>query len=302
MNRRTLRTAALSAAGVALALAAAALVPTAHASPVPEAPAATGDGAPATPTAPAPDPSAPAGAGQAIIGGKPAPAGAYPWMAHLAVQAGSGPLVCGGSLVSADIIVTAAHCLEGATKVEASIGKVRFKDGVKRTGSKFKSGPGPEKGDWAIVKLDRGYQAPSFAVLPSDASRDKAARFTVMGWGAVAEGGKMSDTLMQVEVPLVPDNKCGPAAFVEVCAGDLKNGGKDTCQGDSGGPLAVKAGSRWVLVGVTSWGKGCAKPNEPGHYAQMSALLGPVKAAIKELGGAAPAETADPALATALAS
>lgn len=52
-----------------------------------------------------------------------------------------------------------------------------------------------------------------------------------------------------------------------VCAG-YENGGFDSCQGDSGGPLV----SDGVLVGVVSWGKGCAEPGFPGVYAKVSAV------------------------------
>ena len=61
-----------------------------------------------------------------------------------------------------------------------------------------------------------------------------------------------------------------------ICAGDLINGGEDACQGDSGGPLAVRSpiDSRWLLIGVTSWGYGCANVNYPGIWSRVSSVLG----------------------------
>ena len=56
-----------------------------------------------------------------------------------------------------------------------------------------------------------------------------------------------------------------------LCAGIFPNGGVDTCQGDSGGPLVAKGGpsGNYELVGVTSFGNGCAARFFPGVYADV---------------------------------
>ena len=60
-----------------------------------------------------------------------------------------------------------------------------------------------------------------------------------------------------------------------ICAG-LQAGGKDACQGDSGGPLVTKADGvdqGYSLIGVVSFGEGCAAPDKYGVYAEFSNYL-----------------------------
>ena len=71
-------------------------------------------------------------------------------------------------------------------------------------------------------------------------------------------------------MPITTDAYCANAysnfdASTMVCAG-YPQGGVDTCQGDSGGPLF--AGGR--VVGATSFGEGCARPDKPGVYARVA--------------------------------
>lgn len=97
---------------------------------------------------------------------------------------------------------------------------------------------------------------------------------TVIGWGAISEGGKPSDVLMELNVPVVKQTRCNAALGPRVdrsmiCAGGVE--GRDACAGDSGGPLVVMRDfGRPVLIGVVSWGRGCARAGYPGVYTRVS--------------------------------
>jgi trypsin len=93
---------------------------------------------------------------------------------------------------------------------------------------------------------------------------------TVAGWGATCEGCAGSAGLRAVSKPVVSNAQCntwygGGITAGMLCAG-FAAGGRDACQGDSGGPLTQGN----TLVGVVSWGRGCARPNLPGVYARVA--------------------------------
>ena len=113
----------------------------------------------------------------------------------------------------------------------------------------------------------------------------------------------ISPILQKVEVPYVPQDVCaqdyGDANAITdrmICAGEK---GKDSCQGDSGGPMIhLKSESERVkktrnfilfqkylnkqinaflfffqdLVGIVSWGIGCAEEGYPGVYTRVSSV------------------------------
>jgi len=96
------------------------------------------------------------------------------------------------------------------------------------------------------------------------------------GWGATEEGGQTSKQLLKVDVPIISNDDCntktsynGKITENMLCAGYVEEGGKDSCQGDSGGPLVIPNGGRTTLVGVVSWGYGCARPRAPGVYTRV---------------------------------
>jgi trypsin len=142
--------------------------------------------------------------------------------------------------------------------------------------------------DVAVWKLRRRSRGPVLEVASrSVMSRiDRfGGRVVAFGYGATTEGGSGSDSLLQVTVPIVRLEDCrtaysaaygGSEALYQaeeivtenmVCAG---RAGKDTCQGDSGGPLAVETNGELQLVGLTSWGIGCARPGLPGVYTRAA--------------------------------
>jgi trypsin len=123
----------------------------------------------------------------------------------------------------------------------------------------------------------------------------------VSGWGELTEDGIHPDQLHAATVKIIDDDACSaPGVYspsdmttfypgTQVCAGFLKQGGVDTCYGDSGGPLAVpiEGAGRVRLVGSTSTGDGCARPNKPGIYARLAAdpLRSALQHAIKQIAG-----------------
>jgi len=109
------------------------------------------------------------------------------------------------------------------------------------------------------------------------------------GWGTLSSGGACCpQTLYYVSLNVTTNDFCNAAYPRDnitpdmICASD-NNGGteRDSCQGDSGGPLAVKgANGAFTLVGIVSWGIGCAS-GYPGVYSRVSHFNDWILATIK---------------------
>ena len=101
----------------------------------------------------------------------------------------------------------------------------------------------------------------------------------VVGWGGVEEGGGVTEVLRKSQVEPVTNSECGGVMGDErisenmICAGSP---GTDTCQGDSGGPLTTRTRDQAVfsVIGITSWGDGCARPDTLGVYTRLGRYLG----------------------------
>lgn len=218
-----------------------------------------------------------------IVGGVAASATDAPFIVSLQR---SGSHICGGTLVNANTVVTAAHCTvnQVASNLKVRAGSInRSSGGVLVQVASIKYHPnyvaGTYNNDVAVWKLSTSIpegNGVTYGTLAA-AGTDPAAgtTLTVAGWGVTSSGSSSSPTaLRKVDVPVVSRATCnsnygsGSITSAMFCAG-LTQGGKDSCQGDSGGPIYT---SSKVVVGAVSWGNGCAAAGYPGVYANIGAL------------------------------
>uniref|UniRef100_A0A8D2QQH9 Transmembrane serine protease 6 n=1 Tax=Zosterops lateralis melanops TaxID=1220523 RepID=A0A8D2QQH9_ZOSLA len=228
-----------------------------------------------------------------IVGGMNSVEGEWPWQASLQVR---GRHICGGTLIADRWVVSAAHCFQDERLASPSIWTVYLgkylQNATGHTEVSFKVihiflHPYYEEDshdyDVALLHLDHPVIISSSIqpiCLPAPSHIfEPGLHCWITGWGALKEGGHISNVLQKVDVQLIHQNICSEAYHYMItprmlCAGYYQ-GEKDACQGDSGGPLACKEPSgRWFLAGLVSWGMGCARANHYGVYTRITQVLG----------------------------
>lgn len=245
-----------------------------------------------------------------IVNGQAVSAGEYPWTVALVSNGGSSPF-CGGTLIANNVVLTAAHCTIGGTP--AGIDVVAgdhdlsdIPDANRFNVTKISVHPDADaddedfvpRYDFSLLTLDGdpggATTAEPLALATSGAAVTPGTDLGISGWGTTsAESETTVDVMRQAVVQAVDDAECAsdfPGLFFstdQVCAiGEDPDPAlvRDTCQGDSGGPLAdpgpastTNSATGWTLVGVTSWGIGCATTEDgeilSGVYGRVSAPL-----------------------------
>ena len=160
-------------------------------------------------------------------------------------------------------------------------------------------------GDIALVKLSQEVELSKFVrtvCLPEQDEGDLAipkTRGTVAGWGVTrplrrgefTQLSEISKVLRHASFPIQSDQLCINKSGIQFntttafCAG-YGRGGKDACSGDSGGAfvrdVSQLTDSKWVVVGVVSWGNGCAQKDQYGYYTRVYPFLDWIKETMNE--------------------
>lgn len=214
-----------------------------------------------------------------IVGGVAAKEGEVPYQVSLQKTSH----FCGGTILSANWILTAAHCVSGQTASALNIryNTLKHNQGPSVKVSQIISHPGYSSwtldNDIALIKvatpLTLGSANAQVAKLPTQGS-DPSGNVVITGWGYLKEGGgSLPADLQTLTVPVVTREKCNTQYNGDItenmfCAG-VDEGGKDACQGDSGGPVVSGTSGNFVVHGAVSWGYGCARPTHAGVYTRV---------------------------------
>ncbi|XP_030557593.1 trypsin-1 isoform X1 [Drosophila novamexicana] len=223
-----------------------------------------------------------------IVGGKPTGVNQFPWMARIIYD---GKFHCGGSLLTKDYVISAAHCIK---KLRRSKIRIIFGDHDQQITSESQAiqravtavirhknfDSDTYNNDIALLRLRKPIIF-SKIIKPVCLPRynyDPAGRIgTVVGWGRTSEGGELPSIVNQVKVPIMSLAECRTQKYKSsritstmLCAGRPH---MDSCQGDSGGPLLLSNGVKYFIVGIVSWGVGCGREGYPGVYTRISKFI-----------------------------
>ncbi|XP_075433158.1 chymotrypsinogen A-like isoform X1 [Ascaphus truei] len=216
-----------------------------------------------------------------IVNGKNAVSGSWPWQVSL--QNRTGYLFCGGSLLSRNWVISAAHCNVRTSHFvvlgmydRASKSEARQVKGI----SKVIGHPLYKKetlfNDVLLVKLSSPavYTARVSPVCLGASIDDFPAGYKCVttGWGEINAITRQSpNKLQQLSLPLFSFFACQKILGVKllnsmICAGAA---GTSTCLGDSGGPLVCRKNGIWTLVGIVSWGRRPCCTSTPGAFTNV---------------------------------
>lgn len=195
-------------------------------------------------------------------------------------------------------VVTAAHCVEGqsADLISVVIGEhtitsddddyddIRKNLELEEIIMHEDYNSATTEHDIALLKLKEPLDLSVYtpACLPESGVDFTGETAWVYGWGTTEMGGDIEDTLRETTQTILSNDECmtkegeidgNTQSMAGSITDDMLCGeatGQDSCQGDSGGPFTVEVDGSHQLVGVVSWGYGCAVEGLPGVYSSVS--------------------------------
>uniref|UniRef100_A0A7N6BZ49 Peptidase S1 domain-containing protein n=1 Tax=Anabas testudineus TaxID=64144 RepID=A0A7N6BZ49_ANATE len=221
-----------------------------------------------------------------VVNGEEARPYSWPWQVSLE----SFFPTCGGTLISPNWVLTAAHCITFHTyRVVLAEHDMNREEGSEQSIMVDKMFIHPKwndncVNDIALLKLQKSAiinDKVQLACLPQyGATLVHNQPCYVTGWGRLYSGGPQATTLQQALLPVVGHSVCtqsdwwgSSAKTTMVCAGGES---KSACHGDSGGPLNCKGSDgRWYVEGVTSFvdGRACNTPRKPTVFTRVASFV-----------------------------
>lgn len=229
-----------------------------------------------------------------VVAGEDVRPHSWPWQISLqSDSSGRWRHVCGGTLISSEWVLTAAHCINERYNYRVELGKHSLK--ASEEGSMARGAAQIiihedyntllSRNDIALIKL---YSPVNFsdtimpACLPESGTvLPHGTGSIVTGWGRLSTGGPLADILQQALLPVVGHDTCSQpdwwyvlATDKMVCAGG--DGITAGCNGDSGGPLNWQnPEGTWEVHGVVSFGsgEGCNVLQKPTVFTQVSSYI-----------------------------
>ncbi|CAO1432960.1 unnamed protein product [Diamesa serratosioi] len=231
--------------------------------------------------------------GSRITGGQAAVLGQFPYQALLLLKDSSGnSYVCGGSIISHNWILTAAHCVDGIVSADIYVGIVNrspmsYVWTIKVNQNSLMGHENYDastiSNDIALVRLASAipqHASVNYISLPRRAEVNEnltGKAGIISGFGRDSDNSSIKGTLRWVEVTIIQNEVC-EKSYENVISSNVcveTNGGKSACSGDSGGPLTVlRLDGRSELAGIVSYGKtvGCEK-GYPSVFTRVHSFL-----------------------------
>jgi len=229
-----------------------------------------------------------------IVGGQEAEVNEWPWMAAVMILSETSNVFCGGSIISDEWILTAAHCFKdkNAADMQVLLAEHNVKDNEQpvRMGisdiilhKDYNFCDGCEDNDFALLKMTRKidwYANPNIrpVCLPSAGAGDfDQWMSTATGWGLTSKHGDPSDVLLEVNLKVLSENECRNEMTPNRLCAEIAFTG-NICNGDSGGPLVAcgpdgncgtTTGNNYDLIGIASMTS--CRPGDPATFARVTA-------------------------------